>query len=120
MALQLTELEEKLSQPGGFALQQHMLAGLAATASRLRQQVAASVPRAEFELYQKTIDAVQAAIEVLQSWPVRADNTVQDSLSLLRLPAGSQQNRDPSTADVSVSPGRLYTNPSPNPTRNFS
>ena len=70
----LTELEEKLSKPDGLVLQRQMLAALSATALRLRQQLAASVARAEFESHTKALDAMQAAIEVLQDWPMPPDN----------------------------------------------
>lgn len=82
----LTELEEKLSQPGGLALQKHMLAALEATALRLRQQLAASVPRAEFEVHKKALDAAQAAIEVLQGWPTNDESRLLET-PLSPLPA---------------------------------
>ena len=78
----LTELEEKLSKPGGLAVQQQLLAALTETALRLRHKLAASVPRAEFELYEKALYATQAAVEVLQSWPVALqDKALEEPLS---------------------------------------
>ena len=73
MTAHLTELEEKLALPGGKVLQTQMVADLNETAFRLRQQLASGLPRPEFELHQKAADAVQAALEVLQTWPVNPD-----------------------------------------------
>jgi hypothetical protein len=134
----LTELEEKLSKPGGFALQQKMLVALAATALRLRQQLAASVPRAEFESHTKALDATQAAIEVLQDWPTHPDSKALDTPfstlpvhapSLLRHDTKPHEDTDPpptaATATSFVSPGLpsshfFHNNPFFTPNRSFS
>lgn len=109
----LTELEEKLSKPGGFALQKQMLAALAETALRLRLQLAASVPRAEFESYKKTLDATQAAIEVLQNWPTHPDSKVLDTFfsilpthapSLLHHHLDAHEDTDPALTPL-IPPG---------------
>ena len=84
MTSHLTELEEKLALPGGKVLQTQMVADLNAIAFRLRQQLATGLPRPEFELHQRAADAVQAALEVLQAWPVRPDAQSLDSPFMIR------------------------------------
>ena len=84
MTVYLTELEDKLALPGGKVLQTQMVADLNATAFRLRQQLASGLPRPEFELHQKAADAVQAALEVLQAWPVCPDVQSLDSPFVIR------------------------------------
>ena len=106
----LTELEEKLSKPGGFALRQNMLVALGATALRLRQQLAASVPRAEFESHTKALDATQAAIEVLQDWPTHPDSkALETPFSTLQVPAPSLLRHDTTPHENTDAPAAAVT-----------
>ena len=73
--LALTELEERLAAPGGQQVQEALLQRLDALAWRLRQELAASVPRADYPNHAAAIDAVQAAREVLAAWPVSTGTT---------------------------------------------
>lgn len=66
----LTELEQRLSAPDGEAVRQALLAQLSELHARLRQQLAASVPRADYENLAAQAQAAQAAREVLQAWPL--------------------------------------------------
>lgn len=84
MNMHLTELEEKLALPGGKLLQTQKVEELNATAFRLRQQLASGLPRPEFEFHQKAANAVQAALEVLQAWPVHSDTQSLASPFMLR------------------------------------
>jgi hypothetical protein len=66
----LTELEEKLARPDGSALRDQLVLQLAETELRLRRQLAASLPRAEFAQAAALAEASKAAQEVLSQWPV--------------------------------------------------
>ncbi|HZY20495.1 MAG TPA: hypothetical protein VFE82_18645 [Ramlibacter sp.] len=66
----LTELEERLAQPGGAALRTELIQQLAALEDRLRGQMAASLPRDEFANATALAQAARAAREVLETWPV--------------------------------------------------
>ena len=65
----LTELEERLAAPDGSVLRDQLVQQLAGTELRLRRQMAASLPRAEFAVASALADAALAAQEVLEQWP---------------------------------------------------
>jgi hypothetical protein len=65
----MTELEERLEQPGAAALRAELVERLGAIHTRLRRGIADGVPRGEFEAWEAAEDAAAAAIEVLQRLP---------------------------------------------------
>jgi hypothetical protein len=67
--IHLTELEERLAAASGSALRDEMVQQLAGTELRLRRQMAASLPRAEFAVASALADAALAAQEILEQWP---------------------------------------------------
>lgn len=85
-ALNLTTLEELLCQPGAAQERDARLQRLDALATRLRQQLQASVPRREYPAYAAAADAVQAAQEVLRAWPL-PDEALQKNHPQPTMPA---------------------------------
>jgi hypothetical protein len=69
-ALNLTALEELLSQAGASQQRDDRLQRLDELATRLRQQLQASVARSEYPAYAAAAEAVQAAQAVLRAWPM--------------------------------------------------
>ena len=69
-ALNLTTLEELLCQPGAAQERDARLQRLDELATRLRQQLQASVPRNEYPTYAAVAEAAQAAQDVLRAWPM--------------------------------------------------
>ena len=67
----LTELEQRLAAPGGEDLRDELQARLAGLEERLRSQLAASVPRADYALTAACADAARAAYETVRNWPAQ-------------------------------------------------
>lgn len=63
----MTELEQRLAAPGGEAERQALLAQLTQLQWRLRQKLAASVPRAAYQDLEALALAVEAAHSVLET-----------------------------------------------------
>lgn len=65
----MTELEARLAAPDGDETRRALLAHLADVHWQLRQQLSASVPRADYQDLAAVAQAVEAAREVLASHP---------------------------------------------------
>ena len=66
-----TELEEQLASPTGETTRQATLQRLAELELRLRKQIAAGVARETYADCQASVDAIDAASEIMQAWPAR-------------------------------------------------
>lgn len=71
----MTELEQRLAAPGGEAQRQALLEQLRQLQWRLRQKLAASVPRADYQDLAALALAVEAAHGVLETCPANPANT---------------------------------------------
>jgi hypothetical protein len=65
----LTDLETRLSAPGGAGLRDALAARAAGLEHTLRARMAGGLPRADFPHWQAVADAAGAAREVLAAWP---------------------------------------------------
>lgn len=81
-AVHLTDLEARLAQADGEQTQTALMARLAETEWRVRNQMAASVPRDQYALYATVADALARAKEVLTTWPVNDQAVVHSSTGL--------------------------------------
>lgn len=70
MTLALTSLEARLAAPGGAALRDELTARLQALEQRLRERIAAGLPREDFPAWQAVAEAAQAARQALAAWQV--------------------------------------------------
>jgi len=68
MSLLLTDLEQRLSAPGGAAVRDELLASTRQLEQRLRERIAQGLSRDEFPIWQAAADAARAAHEVLATW----------------------------------------------------
>lgn len=84
----LTDLETRLAAPGGAALRGELAARLQALEQRLRERVAAGLPREDFPLWQSTAEAAAAARETLAAWPVETGAAAPVTSSNAPPPAG--------------------------------
>lgn len=88
--MHLTELESRLSQPGGVAVQAECLKHLRELELRIHEQLLRGVPPSMFELYDQTLAGVKAALVVLEASPVNTDPVLQFAANpeqaLTRLP----------------------------------
>jgi hypothetical protein len=66
----LTELEDRLAAPGGRELRDQLIAQLAQLERRLAERSRGLLPRDEFQLTGKALEAVRAAIYTLNQWVV--------------------------------------------------
>jgi hypothetical protein len=66
--MHMTELEERLAAAGGAALRDELLTRLDSLEWRLRERLAASLPRAEYGRTAESAEAVRAARDVLRDW----------------------------------------------------
>jgi hypothetical protein len=90
----LTVLEERLAQAGATDVQQQLLEQLEQSASRLRQQLASSVPRSAYADHVMAIEALQAAQTVLRGWPIgpTSEKDPQEPLPALKFPSISTRS----------------------------
>ncbi len=71
--MHMTDLEARLAQADGAAVRDGLLQRLEQLERRLRQQLAASVPRNDYARVAAAAEAAQAAQAVLRDWPVGTD-----------------------------------------------
>ncbi|MEI2417088.1 hypothetical protein V8Z80_13010 [Orrella sp. JC864] len=69
-SIALTDLQERLAGPQGPAERTVLLERLQALETRLRQRMAAGLPRAEYPDWAAAADAAAAAREFLSGYPV--------------------------------------------------
>ena len=67
----MTELEEQLASPTGEATRQATLQRLAELELRLRKQIVAGVARETYADCQASMEAIDAASEIMRAWPAR-------------------------------------------------
>lgn len=70
MSTLLTDLEQKLSAPGGGALRDDLLTQTDRLEQQLRTRIAQGLPRDEFMAWQAVFEAVRVAHDILSGWPV--------------------------------------------------
>jgi hypothetical protein len=63
----VTDLEVRLSEPGGAALRQRLIARMDALADALARSLRAGVPRDTYAVQDAALQAVQAASKVLRA-----------------------------------------------------
>lgn len=69
MTTALTDLEARLSAPGGAALRDALSARAAHMEAALRARMAAGLPRENFPVWRDIADAAAAASAILAAWP---------------------------------------------------
>jgi hypothetical protein len=86
--MEMTELEQLLAAPGGQAVRDDRMARLVELEQRLRRQLAASVPRADFKALAACAEAAGVAQELLRIWPVGAPQQAAGPVEKQQTPGG--------------------------------